>query len=365
MKPIRNAGRRVHGFTLVELLVVIAIIGILVALLLPAVQAAREAARRTQCLTQMKNLGLALMNYHDTNGSFPVAFRAPDGDVKSIATSQRLGDGTLMNPNWAIDILPFIEEQSLFDRVDFNVDANIALIRNENEFVRSKELGVMLCPSDAGNSVPLSENLFGGNWARGNYGLNLGLGYFQQGNGDPYDDWKAACGRGIAWINRGAKIAQLSDGTSKTIALAEMRVGVNEFDIRGVWAMPLIGSNMHQRHGSNGTSSPNDCAFGNDDVLTGSLILENAGQSSLELECMGVSSFDRSAQTTSRSQHVGGVMTAFADGSVHFITDFVDTGEPFAGDLPDLLPEPRCSDRYVGVWQALNSANDGFVTGEF
>ena len=130
--------------------------------------------------------------------------------------------------------------------------------------------------------------------------------------------------------------------------------------------MPLIGSNMHQRHASNGVVGPNDCNFGNDDILTAPQILTETTQEALELDCMGISSFARSAQTTVRSRHVGGSMAAFVDGSVHFITDFVNSGDPFAGNLSDKLPAPgRCVQQYVGVWQALNSANDGFVTGEF
>lgn len=341
--------QRPRAFTLVELLVVIAIIGILVALLLPAVQSAREAARRSQCQSQMKNLGLAMLNYHDTYGAFPPAFRV-NGDIDMIATSQKLGDGTQLNPNWAIEILPFIEEQPLYDQVDFEVDQNIALLRPQNRPVRSTELAIMLCPSDEGQGNLVS--VFGGDWARGNYALNLGLGYFQQSN-SAYEDWKKPCGRGISWVNRGAKISQIEDGTSKSIALAETRVGLSPVDIRGVWAMPLIGSNMHQRHASNGILSPNDCSFGADDILTGPQILAETGEATLAGECMGVSSFARSAQSTVRSRHPGGAMSVFADGSVHFITDFIDTGAP--------VPQYVCQQENIGVWQALNSVNDGFT----
>ncbi|MFM9068057.1 MAG: DUF1559 domain-containing protein [Planctomycetota bacterium] len=93
--------KRRPGFTLVELLVVIAIIGILVALLLPAVQAAREAARRTQCLNNLKQLGLALHNYHDSRRSFPA------GASPNVTAF-----------NWRVAIWPFMEQQSLFDQCD-------------------------------------------------------------------------------------------------------------------------------------------------------------------------------------------------------------------------------------------------------
>jgi len=96
------------GFTLVELLVVIAIIGILVALLLPAIQAAREAARRTQCNNNLKNIGLALQNYHDTYKVFPMG-----------ATPARVGvtGGPLMGPSWWYGILPFIEQRNIYDKI--------------------------------------------------------------------------------------------------------------------------------------------------------------------------------------------------------------------------------------------------------
>ena len=102
---------RKEGFTLVELLVVIAIIGILVALLLPAIQAAREAARRNQCINNMKNIGLALHNHHDVHKRFPIASTEPLGN--SAGTTGGTGAGF----SWVVPILPFLEETALFDRI--------------------------------------------------------------------------------------------------------------------------------------------------------------------------------------------------------------------------------------------------------
>src|SRR5690349_22458600 len=110
--PIHGAAPVRRAFTLVELLVVIAIIGILVALLLPAVQSAREAARRMQCQNNLKQLGLALHNYHDTNQSFPPCMSF-DKDVSDISNTPNY------RANWVIRILPFCEQQNLYNAFDF------------------------------------------------------------------------------------------------------------------------------------------------------------------------------------------------------------------------------------------------------
>lgn len=109
------------GFTLVELLVVIAIIGILVALLLPAIQAAREAARRSQCQNNMKNLGLAVLNYEQSKKKFPIAVQTEEKDAPGniAAQTKAAQDGQRLYANWAIQILPYIEEQPLFDSFVF------------------------------------------------------------------------------------------------------------------------------------------------------------------------------------------------------------------------------------------------------
>src|SRR5438045_4089156 len=136
-----SSSRR-SGFTLVELLVVIAIIGVLVALLLPAVQAAREAARRTQCTNQMKQLGISLHNFHDVNQIFPAA----DDQYLNSAN-------TTVQHSWVPRILPFIEQKALYDTYNFDKDWTDA---NTNDFAGSATLpagpvkqlipGIM-CPS--------------------------------------------------------------------------------------------------------------------------------------------------------------------------------------------------------------------------
>ena len=155
------------AFTLVELLVVIAIIGILVALLLPAIQAAREAARRTQCQTNLHNLALGVLNFHDSKKQFPNAVTVPKKIPADAANPyvysggvQMTGPTTQFHPNWAVQILPYLEEQALFDSFLFYEETDPAnpaagpsrasLNSFPNRIARGAQLNVMLCPSDIG-----------------------------------------------------------------------------------------------------------------------------------------------------------------------------------------------------------------------
>ena len=155
-----------RGFTLVELLVVIAIIGVLVALLLPAVQAAREAARRIQCANNLRNLALAVLNYHDSRGHFPVPTSVRPDSNDDVLTDNRLFS------NWAIETLPYFEQQNLFDRFEISTESPLKRITDvDNQPARSTELSVMLCPSDQGQGQPFTGGSFpDSSWARGNYG---------------------------------------------------------------------------------------------------------------------------------------------------------------------------------------------------
>jgi prepilin-type N-terminal cleavage/methylation domain-containing protein len=131
---MQQRSRKPAGFTLVELLVVIAIIGVLVALLLPAVQAAREAARRSSCSNNLKNLGLAMHNYHDTNNAFPYGDRL-------TGNSRTFG--------WTARILPFIEQQPLYDRINWSASWSDTTPVNGyyNKQIQSNKINVFLCPS--------------------------------------------------------------------------------------------------------------------------------------------------------------------------------------------------------------------------
>jgi prepilin-type N-terminal cleavage/methylation domain-containing protein len=371
------------AFTLVELLVVIAIIGILVALLLPAIQAARESARRTKCQNNLKNIGLALHSYHDQAQKFPPA-------ITQRNSAENPGTDGRLYANWAILILPHLEEGALHDsfnleETDRITDGSGPGLGNYDE--RGAELEIMLCPSDQGHGnkftggvVNTSAGTGAGNWARGNYGYN-GFQFWPGSWGDtnplciPYfDDYNS----GIGGVNKGLKIAQITDGTSKTIMLGEMRVGLTANDRRGVWAMGMCGSSVHCRHIWHGANTPNSCNAGDDDLFGIADINTDYGgaanaRATLVQECMmfstGGQGFNQSGQSVVRSAHVNGVFVCLADGAVRFISDEVESGAmPFA-QAPCYKYGSDGNPFEPGeflTWQRLNIARDSLpIQSEF
>lgn len=355
------------AFTLVELLVVIAIIGILVALLLPAVQAARAAARRTQCQNNMKQVGLSLMNYHSTNGKFPPSSQWPignNGEATGVGNAGFAGHLA----NWVILALPFMEEQNTFDA--FNFDE--AIPHPDNELARSIQISAMLCPEDSFNTQPFmggtaAETVqLGDNWARGNYAANASLGYMTLGN---HGQASAATKDSIAWTegfrdqfrgvmgaNESAKIANITDGTSYTILAAELRAGVVEMDSRGVWALGGGPPSALWAHGYYGDApGPNSPELLSDDVIGCTSIIRSFGSTvALAQEGMPCATGNKgNYQTTTRSSHNGGVFAAFCDGSVHFIQDSVEIS------LWGWNADPQQT--VVSVWDRLNLIADGEV----
>lgn len=209
------------GFTLVELLVVIAIIGILVALLLPAVQAAREAARRMSCTNNFKQIGLGLHMYHDTYKHFPAGWRG-----YNPANDQPFWFG-LPGWAWSASILPFLEQANVYDGL---VHFELPITDPVNASVRTLELKVFRCPTDIGRNT---FSLKGGGpsvgtpvtfpieMATGNYIGVFGTRDFHFACAPSNPEFNGCVGNGTFYLNTQNRMADISDGLSNTLIVGE------------------------------------------------------------------------------------------------------------------------------------------------
>ncbi|MFH1301605.1 MAG: DUF1559 domain-containing protein [Planctomycetota bacterium] len=274
--------RRNRGFTLIELLVVIAIIAILIALLLPAVQQAREAARRSSCKNNLKQLGLALHNYHEAHSRFPpgMIYRQPK------------------RTPFCLFLFPYIDQANLYNLYDHNSSWPTTALKP----VRTAPIPTWQCPSDREAVILDTAALWGdpGASIKGNYGVNWGRNtWISQGKASPFNNFF------------GAKFRDLTDGTSNTLAMMEMLKPVSTAKEYRAWiwndepdAYPLM-----TRVGPN-SSSP--------DLTV--LCINEPGR----LPCSGGNG--TSSSVASRSMHVGGVHVLMCDGAVRFVSENIDLG---------------------------------------
>ncbi len=225
---------RRRGFTLVELLVVIAIIGVLIALLLPAVQQAREAARRMQCTNQMKQLGLALHNYHDTFLSFP-----PGNFGRSASES-------FNSYNWRVNLLPFIEQSALYDSLSLNDEFRGDSL-GANPILRELVVPGLNCPSSPLDplSDPVGQNTekaqcihYVGISGAAPSTTQPGVGYVDCGYG-----WFAD--NGMLPTNEATRLRDATDGTSNVLLVAEQSGHVEKRDITANYRGGWVGANLN------------------------------------------------------------------------------------------------------------------------
>ena len=320
-KPLQKS-----GFTLVELLVVIAIIGILIALLLPAVQAAREAARRSQCTNHMKQLSLAMHNYHDTYKVFPPG-------VMSRGLNQNLGSPPY-SMSWMPHLLPFMEQQPLFDQLK-----PYMLIRNSSGFpteIFNTIIPTLMCPSDPNSGKtgtvhnpngddppPDYDDGFNGNYlaCNGSQQVTAGTGGTVNNSNDM---------NGMFFYLSRIDMADVTDGTTNTVMTGEIRLyreSAGQRDWRGRYYRADHLSSLFS------TYLPPNTTAADQTRTCGSYVPDY-------MPCV----MDEHTQVIYlRSVHPGGVNVGLADGSIRFVSETINTQ----------------------TWRDLGTRDGGEVIGEY
>jgi prepilin-type N-terminal cleavage/methylation domain-containing protein/prepilin-type processing-associated H-X9-DG protein len=320
-QPRQKAGlpiREEYGFTLVELLVVIAIIGVLVALLLPAVQQAREAARRINCQSNIKQLALAILNFEETNGHLPRSGLSEQREeVTALYSGQQL--------SWVVFILPYIEEGPLYEQFDLHVDA-FSQVREP----QSTQIQSLLCPSDNAQGRIYQDPVFSRNkvFAKGNYAAFVS---------PVHTDLQLVYPGAL--INEDQQLRKVLDGTSNTIVLSEVRTRDNPLDERGAWALAWnassllafdmhdLATNLYGPLNTSYTASPLSAGVAQPPNNTGwnlDILRRCPNAAEAQLQGMQCGAGEPWISAAPRSQHPGGVNIAMLDGSVEFLANEVD-----------------------------------------
>lgn len=308
--------RRRSGFTLIELLVVIAIIAILIALLLPAVQQAREAARRTQCRNNLKQIGLALHNYHDTHNIFPYS-TMNDGAMTASTTERTiLGSRGLNHRGWSL-LLPYIDQAPLYNQINFSEPAaafntpwtfSSDPFTNGNAQVFSKSLPAFLCPSDNGDpfyrSTGIHYQISAQASAAGLYGAKTSYDFniTAYSSSRAFYDAENRLTRRMFGVNNSARIRDITDGTSNAVAVSEGTLDIRN-GIANTWGYSKWVGNGIDFGYANGINFWPCCSW-SPPITSIPGRLANWG--------------------TPGSTHTGGAHGLMADGSVRFFSENLD-----------------------------------------
>jgi prepilin-type N-terminal cleavage/methylation domain-containing protein len=303
-----------RGFTLIELLVVIAIIAILIALLLPAVQQAREAARRSTCKNNLKQIGIALHNYHDTHRLFPYGhMEVRTGNYNSSAPY-----GTYhWRDTWAHQILPFVDQAPLYNKYSANTASHVHLVTDPE--IYKAVVPVYLCPSDPstpGNADSLGRSQGSYIGCAGNEATTTGANL-----------------NGVFADNSNTKIRDLKDGSSNTIMVSEIIIRGNTASTT-YWGCPGC-------YGIGGAHG--EMTFTTRETPNTPVADQNYACKSTTFPHSPCVVNTGTKYNFARSYHVGGVHALLADGAVRFISSNIDRG----------------------TFQNLGNKKDGQVLGEF
>ncbi|MDB5335631.1 MAG: hypothetical protein JWN70_1250 [Planctomycetaceae bacterium] len=304
---MRSSCRRTRGFTLIELLVVIAIIAVLIALLLPAVQQAREAARRSQCKNNLKQLGLAMHNYHDTYNTFVF------GQVnwKSSPNDNRLC--------WFQSVLPYLEQTALFNQINFSTTTYQSFVTTNVAIMTA--IPVFMCPTDPNSGKrQVAANVRG---FYSNYLPVHGSTFYFNAVSDPAP---IAPQNGMFYFQSKTQMRDVTDGLSNTAMMGEINLTSEaNYDARGrVWE-------SYDGNTQVSTLYPPNSTIG-DWVDQGCVDVPRT-------PCRTSGSYEMSV----RSNHVGGAHIILGDGGVRFVSDNINTL----------------------TFNYLGARNDGQVMGEF